>query len=150
MADPLSITASVIAIIGAAEGVTKIFEKLRNIENAPSELLALFNEVADLTLVLRSVQNFIRSQNAHGPQISQDQLQHLSELVDKAKNKVLQLEEFMEYRLVKPDSTSKNIKVARQEWMKAKRTIKEFKQNLRDIRQNITTHMIVINSWVLF
>ena len=148
MADPLSITASIIAVVGAAEGVTKIAGKLKDIQNAPAELLALLNEVADLTLVLRNVQIFIRSQysHGHGPPIPQEQFQHISGLVDRAKDKVLQLEKLIQYKLVKPDSTSNNIKVSRQEWTKAKKTIKDFQQNLRDIRLNITTHLTVINS----
>ena len=146
MADPLSITASIIAILGAAEGVTKMVGKLKSIQNAPTELLALLNEIADLTLVLRHVQNFTRSQSTRSPQLFPDQFQHLSTLVDRAREKVLRLEELIEYRLVKPDSTPANIKISRLDWVKARRPLKEFQQSLRDIRQNISTHLLVIDS----
>ena len=146
MADPLSITASIIAILGAAEGVTKMVGKIKGIQDAPTELLALLNEVADLTLVLRHVQNFTRSQSARSPQSLQDQCQHLSALVDRAREKVLRLEELIEYKLVKPDSTPESIKISRLEWAKARRPLKEFQQSLRDIRQNISTHLLMIDS----
>ena len=55
MADPLSITASIIAVIGAAEGVGKTLTKIRNIRNAPTELLALINEVSDLRTILNDI-----------------------------------------------------------------------------------------------
>ena len=146
MADPLSITASIIAVLGAAEGVTKMVGKLKSIQHAPTELLALLNEIADLTLVLRHVQNFVRSQSARSPISNQDQFQHLSTLIDKAKEKVLRLDELIEYRLVKPDSTPQSIKILRLEWVKARRPLKDFQQSLRDIRQNISTHLLVIDA----
>ena len=40
MADPLSIAASIIAVVGAAEGVAKKLVKIKNIRNAPEELSA--------------------------------------------------------------------------------------------------------------
>ena len=59
MADPLSITASIIAVVGAAECVTKTLAKIRSIRNAPDELLALINEVSDLKIILSDIQNYI-------------------------------------------------------------------------------------------
>ena len=146
MADPLSITASIIAILGAAEGVTKAIGSIKHIQNAPAKLLALLNEVADLTVVLRSGQTFVRDQNTQSLNIPQDQLQQISTIVDRAKDEILRLEKLIEYSLVKPDSTSESIKISRQEWLKAKPKIMEFQQSLREIRLSITTHMTLVNS----
>ena len=146
MADPLSITASIVAIIGAAEGVTKIIRKVKHIQHAPIKLLALLNEVADLTTVLKVVQTFIRDQNTQSCNIPQDQVQQVSILVDRAKDEILQLEKLIEYTLVKPNSTLESIKISRQEWLKARPEITEFQQSFRDIRLKVMTHMALINS----
>ena len=143
MADPLSITASIIAVVGAAEGVTKTLAKIKSIRNAPDELLALMNEVSDLKLVISDIQNHIVIQRAQTPQT---ELQNISTLVKRAKDKLLELDQLIQYRLVKPESDQ--IKVSRREWLRAKAVIERFRQNLRDIRLNIITQMAVINSWV--
>ena len=142
MADPLSITASIIAVVGAAEGVTKTLAKIKSIRNAPDELLALINEVSDLKLIISDIQNHIVIQRA---QIPQTELQNISTLIKRAKDKLLELDQLIQYRLVKPESDQ--IKVSRREWLRAKAVIERFRQDLRDIRLNIITQMAVINSW---
>ena len=145
MADPLSITASIIAVVGAAEGVTRTLSKIKSLRKAPDELLALINEVSDLKIILRDVQSYI-ARNTQRPQISQEELDNISTLVNRAKDKLLELDKPIQYKLVKPESISDQIKVSRREWIKAKNTIEKFQQGLRDIRLNIVTHMVVINS----
>ncbi|KAL9112793.1 MAG: hypothetical protein Q9187_007725, partial [Circinaria calcarea] len=85
-------------------------------------------------------------QNTERPQILQEELQHISILVGRAKDKLLELDELIQYRLVKPESISDQIKVSKREWARAKDSIERFRQSLRDIRLNIATHMIVVNS----
>jgi len=46
MAEPLSITASILAILGAAEKTGKGLERLRTLHNAPDELQYVLNEVS--------------------------------------------------------------------------------------------------------
>ena len=145
MADPLSITASIIAVVGAAEGVTKTLAKIKSIRNAPDELLALINEVSDLKIILRDLQNYV-NQNMHRPQISQEELENISILINRAKDKLLELDKLIQYKLVKPESITDQIKVSRREWLRAKSTIEKFRQSLRDIKLNIMTQMMVINS----
>ena len=154
MADPLSITASIIAVVGAAEGVTKTLAKIRNIRNAPEELLALINEVSDLRIVFGDVQNYIqsteRSQTTSRLATTNEVLQHMAILINRAKYKLLELDQLIQYRLMKPESISNHIKVSRREWTRAKTTIESFRQALRDIRLNIVTQMVIINSYALF
>jgi len=46
MAEPLSMTASILAVVGAAEKTGKGLEKLRALHNAPDELEYVLNEVS--------------------------------------------------------------------------------------------------------
>ena len=144
MADPLSFAASIIAVLGAAEGVAKTLSRIQSIRNAPDELLALINEVSDLQIIFGDVQSYARS--TQGPQMSRDHLQHLLAFVNRAKEKLLQLDELVHYKLLKPQSSPDHIKVSKREWLKQVKTIERFRQSLRDIRLNIVIHMVMINS----
>ena len=145
MADPLSIAASIIAVIGAAERVRKTLTKIRNIRNAPSEVLALVNEVSDLRIILGDLEGYIR-QNTARPQLPEEQLHHMSILLQRAKDRLLELDRLVEYRLLTPESRSDRIRVSRREWAQSKDTVKRFRQSLRDIRFNIVAQMVVVNS----
>jgi hypothetical protein len=43
--DPLSISASVVALVGAAAAVKKTLQKVLSLRNAPLELLCIINDV---------------------------------------------------------------------------------------------------------
>ena len=146
MADPLSITASVIAVVSAAEGIGKTLSKIRNIREAPNELLALINEVSDFRVILANLEIHLtnKTSNLH----LQEQTQHMSVLLNRAKEQLLQLDELIQYRIVRPESTSWQIKLSRREWALARSTIKGFRGRLRDTRLDIIAQMTVINASV--
>ena len=50
--DPLSLTASLIAVIGVGGNVAKSLKKVLAFRDAPKELLALNKEIIDFRLVL--------------------------------------------------------------------------------------------------
>ena len=145
MADPLSLTASIIAVLGAAEGVGKTLKRIKNIYNAPTEVLALINEISDLRIILSDLQGYI-TQNTTRPQLPSEQLRHMSVLLQRAKDRLLELDQLVEYQLLKPESRSDHIRVSRREWAKAKETVGRFRQSLRDIRLDIVAQLVVVNS----
>ena len=147
MADPLSVTAGIIAVLGAIESVTKTLARIKSIRNAPNELLALINEVSDLKLILSDVQSYLADCTA-SQQLPREPLQHMSTLANRARDRLLELDELIQYRFTKADSTTDQIKVSRREWARARSTIETFRQSLRDIRLNIVTQMVVVNSYV--
>ena len=147
MADPLSITASVIAVVGAVDSVNKTLVRIKNLVNAPRNLLALMNEVSDLALVLNDVESFVR-QTAERRQSHEDKLRHMELLINRAKNRLLELEHLIHYRLLKPDSTPNKIRLSRREWVAAKNIIEDFRRSLRDMRIDIVTQMLILNSQV--
>ena len=130
MADPLSITASIIDVIGAAKGVSKTINKIRNFRDAPNELLSLINEISDLRIVLGDIQGNL-TQNASSIHL-QEQSEHMSTLLNRAKEQLLQLNELVQYRLVRSDSTSQQVKISRQEWARATSMVKKYQKSLRN------------------
>ena len=56
MTDPLSVTAGAIAVIGVCTTCAKQLDSLRRgFRDAPEEILALSNEISDMTVVLTEV-----------------------------------------------------------------------------------------------
>ena len=144
MADPLSITASIIAVVTAAEGVSKTCAKIKNAYNAPSEFLALINEVSDLRVVLDDVESHLgdecgRSQPLKG-------FRRMVEVLERARETLVQLDKLVHQKLAKHSSTSANLKVSRYEWMKARSIIKNYRENLRDIKLDIITQMTILSA----
>ena len=147
MADPLSIIASITAVIGAADSVGKALLRIKLLHDSPKQLLALINEVSDFRIVLYSVEKqFCRPQDVKS---NSDHLSHLSDMIGKAKVTLLQLDELIEYRFKRPDSTDGHLNVSRVEWLRAEVTVERLRQALRDVKQNIESQMGLMNSCVL-
>ena len=120
MADPLSIIASVIAVLGAAESAGKALNRIRDMTNAPDEILALSNEISDLTVVLKHVETYVTG--ANGAVISLEHLEHLSLLVRRAQSKLAQLEQIMHDHLPVSGGANRRMSPLRLWWalLKAK------------------------------
>ena len=147
MADPLSIAASVITVIGAADSIGKSLGKVKTLRNAPAEVLALQNEVSDLRIVLDDVNFCVLDMGSTETSTRITiRLQHLSELVDRAKSQLLQLDKLLHYDIIKPGSLDGEFKVSRTEWLRAQSAVEAIRQSLRDVKLNIATQMMGINS----
>ncbi|KAH8645547.1 ankyrin repeat-containing domain protein [Tricladium varicosporioides] len=99
--DPLSITASVIAVATLAAKVTVTISKMRAIYELPGRLHAINNEVADLEVVLRQISTITTERKAlqqlPAPTCSDDALPNL---LSRADDKLRKLKQILE-RLLK-------------------------------------------------
>jgi hypothetical protein len=66
MTDPLSLTVSVIGLIGAAHKISSAISYLRKIEHVPARVYVLKNEVTDLEVVLKQAAGTIQQNNLDG------------------------------------------------------------------------------------
>ena len=148
MADPLSLTASIIAILGVTDSVGKALSKVRVLKESPDELLALINEVSDFKVVLYDIERQFRNRPPTSDALMVDQYSHLSELIQRAKDPLLKLEEMIEYQFKRAESGDGHFKVSRIEWLRAKVVVERLRQTLRDTRQNIQSYMTLINTYV--
>ena len=145
MADPLSVAASIIAVISAADGVAKTFFYLRKWRNAPNEALVLNNEVSDLRLILGHLERCY-VQGLNRPPISQDHEGMLVTLIQHTRDQILKLDKLLQRLVVKGEPTGTNVQISRLGWIKAESTIRHFCQRLRDVRLRIITHLMVLDS----
>lgn len=146
MADLLSLAASIITVVGAADTVSKTLSKIKIFLHAPEELLALNNEISDLKVVLSCINSFVTSEQSDAAAMSQDFFQHVSALLEKAKDRLLQLEQLIHFRFLKSGSLNGDYRVYRLKWVRARNTVESHRQALRDTRQNLLTQVTLINS----
>ena len=88
--DPLSITASILAVAGAAATTGKAFSQLRLLcKTLPGRLHALSNEVADIELVLCQVAALV--EDRRNDPIIKDQQTNISHLLERAQARLDEL-----------------------------------------------------------
>ena len=133
--DPLSITASLITVLGTGGAVTKGLGMILNLKNAPNILLQLNNEVSDLTLVIRAVDDLCRRSQLTHAAPTQEEVVYSA--LERARNVVLDLEKLIEYTLTK--QTSSGSHVNRIAWLASLDRIKKTRTAIRAIRNDLAT-----------
>ncbi|MCJ1236859.1 hypothetical protein MMC14_004841 [Varicellaria rhodocarpa] len=116
--DPLSIGASVLAVLGAAATAGRALEKLCRLRHAPDDLIALINEVSDM-------------------QVS---CGNLNQIVNRASQKITELNNLIYHDLVK-NGTAQSYditpKVSRKAFLRHTGKIKSLKIDLREVKLNL-------------
>ena len=140
--DPLSVTASVLAIVGAAQQTVKGIAKLRAFQQAPAELSALLNEVADLQAVLTHIATLgeqLDHQGSRGPVIA------LQSHIIRAKDQLLLLDQLIHYHLVRHTNAGE-IRVARLAWARDQTKVHAMQSDLRSTRLNLSIILGAVTS----
>ena len=123
MADPLSITASLITILSTTKGVVKRAKVLRG---APQELEDLLSDITRFDNFLLNIRR--RSWS------SDDSVDGLRELLEDAQKKLLEFNEFVQYTLTKAGSSDK---VDHWQWLRKQDHVRKLRDNLREARANL-------------
>ncbi|MCJ1292557.1 hypothetical protein MMC34_004108 [Xylographa carneopallida] len=141
--DPLSLTASILAVLTAAGTVSSGLNKLRRLKHASDEFLVLMTEVSDLQTVLEEVNDAIRAQGEYGERLSTN----LAKLLLRAKVTLVKLNKIIQKRLTKTQSTGVNkLKVARLAWIIKRPAVRALQAELQGIRLNLTAALASGNS----
>jgi hypothetical protein len=143
--DPLSLTASLISIAGLVSAVTKSLHKLKNLYHAGEEIHALSNEISDLEAVFRNVVQAVQD-GQHNGSPRQHACPNLSPNIQAAKDKLLELDMILNYRLIRPTSKDSAIKIDRMRWLKERAHVMRLQSELRNIRHNLTTQISALHS----
>ena len=126
MADPLSVTASIIAVVGAADAVAKGLRRLKAAKDAPEGLQDLILEISQLEMVFNSVKSAVLSSGS--PSIE------LATLIEEAGAKLLELRSLIEYTLTKAGASDK---VDRWQWLRKGNEVERLRNQLSTIRLNL-------------
>lgn len=125
--DPLSVAASVIAVVGAARQVTKGLAILKKAKGAPRALDYLLNDISRFELVLSAFQNASYESRREAPELTQ--------VLEAAKEKLLEIHSLVEYSLKKPGESSK---VDRWQWLRKGNEVGRLRKQLGDLRDDLT------------
>jgi hypothetical protein len=132
--DPLSIAASIVALIGAAKGSVEGLKKLRQFYKTPAEIDALINEIEDLRLLIADI-----NITEHEHMLRTD-VPALSKLLDNAKEQLFKLDEIMEHRL-RPHGSSSRIA-----WIRDSSKITGIRSCVREIKSNLVILLVRLST----
>lgn len=138
--DPLSITAGIIALIGAANQVAVGLNKLASMREAPDAVRALNNEVSDLRLVLDDAEPLLRKHermsrpNAPGDSKFLLGLEH-------GKERLAELETLIQNRLF-----TRMGKIDRFGWLFEQNKVQRALVDIRAVRLSIVARLALVNA----
>ena len=143
--DPLSITASCIAVAGAGGAAVKGLKKLRELTKIPDVLLSIMNEVADLTLVTQDIRlNFQLYQDSHN--ISPPSMSVITQLLGRAQDTLLELDQVINYRLLHSPKLNGEITFSRSAWIMEEHRVQRLQASLRTTRLDIAALSLYVLS----
>ena len=121
--EPLSVGASVIAVVGATRKLIKGVRRLKALQEAPRELDDLLVEISQFELIINAVQN---TQENRRPEIRN--------LLATATDVLVEFESLIEYDLTKAGTSDK---VDRWQWTRKSKGVERLRGKLRDITANV-------------
>lgn len=121
--DPLSVGASVIAVVGATGKVVKGIRRLKALQDAPKELDDLLTEVSQLELVVQASRK-----------VQENTESELGILLKTAQGLVTEFESLIEYKLTEPGTSNK---VDRWQWIRSSKDVERLRVKLRDVTANL-------------
>ncbi|KAF2846179.1 ankyrin [Plenodomus tracheiphilus IPT5] len=137
MAEPLSIAASIIAVIGATEKAAKGLERLRTLQTATDELEYVLNEINDMRVVLRSTHNALTS-------MAERETSDIGDLIKRCEDEVLELDMLVTYSLQDASGYRSNgrPKVNTLGWLLKSGRLSKIRGRLRDRRESLVVALI--------
>ena len=126
--DPLSLTASLITVVGAVKQVKKGLRQLKGLHNAPRELDDLLDENSQFEAILKALDNT--------PWKCNDVRPELQTVLSKAHAKLNDFDALIQYTLTEAGTSSK---VDRLQWVRRRREVEELRQDLKIIMSRIVS-----------
>ncbi|CZR68457.1 uncharacterized protein PAC_18356 [Phialocephala subalpina] len=146
--DPLSITASVIAVIGAAKQTYKALLALYSLRNAPQEVLELINEVSELQALLCLVQK--ATGNSSLSTLPSNDQDFIKRLIESAREPLNQLNDLITAcsRSTDADAAKRGafLNVSFATWLKSRNSIEKIRQRFLRAHRNISTALAALNN----
>ena len=150
--DPLSLTASIIAIIGVGGQVAKAVKELASIKGAPDTILALHNEISDIRLIIIAIQDVFEKQRSTGipfPGYRASEIHIDASIIsalEQANKKVRGLEA-MHHRLISFSSGhSGPTTIDKVTWLREQKKLKLLQEGLRGARLKLAAALGAMNS----
>ena len=129
--DPLSISASVLTLLGAGGTLSKLLRKGIDLKNAPDVLRALNDEVSELQSTANDVNDLLWTATRESDDFPPKSL--ISSL-NRVKSILLQLESYISYQLTTLAADGENIRLDKSAYLRAERRLHELKDEIHTSR----------------
>ncbi|KAK0718620.1 ankyrin repeat-containing domain protein [Lasiosphaeria miniovina] len=139
--DPLSICASVAALIGITESAGAGLGRLWELRQAPTHLQALQNEVTDFRAILTFVRDALEDLRDARPSAD---LAVINSAVNRGASVVRELQDLIETRLTRPEPSNGIPNVRHRGFLRQQR-IQRMCESLRDARTHLGTALTAAN-----
>ena len=143
--DPLSISASIIAIVGAGGETAKILRHLASMKGAPALLLALNNEITDLHLAVRATQDILHTLSAARQGLDVSVRDSVTSSLQLVNGKVIELEA-LHRRLLRSPPGAVPYELNKTVWLREQKRIKRLRDDLRSVRVNLGLPLALLSS----
>ena len=141
--DPLSLTASITAVLGAGTIIAQGLRRIQQLKGAPDLLLQLNNEIIDLHVLIRAVDEIFHRHNHTQASFTDAQQSVICNVLVRAKHTLLELEELIAYFLTK--ETDEGSKIDRLAWLRSQGKVTEVKGNLQRARVDLYAVCTVVH-----
>lgn len=140
--DPLSVTASILALLGAGGKVGTACKKIIALRHAPAGLMALNNEVTDLHILVQDVDDILRQDSETS---GTDTPPSVTSALKRTRATLLRLETLIAYELTTP-SASNESRLDRSVWLRAESRVQKLKDDIRADRVALTSALGLLTS----
>lgn len=142
--DPLTLTTSVITIVGAAIAITKAVDNLSTaLRDAKDDLTSLNNEISDLRVVLDGVSAVIKEWTSGRIAVPMNDM-GLTHILSELEADTKKLNNLILSCLINPHSTNA-VKPNRLKWYYEKKAIKTVQANIRARKLDLATAINTCN-----
>ena len=139
--DPLSLTVSIIALLGVGGSAAKGLRQTVSLRDAPDELQQLNNDVSGVCMMISAIKDCCRY-----PMVNVES-SYVSTTLQRAMDLALELDTFVAYELTKV--VANGDKVDRIAWVRAGTKVGKLKDRLRDIKVDLGFAVHILNLQVL-
>ncbi len=144
--DPLSLTASIIAIVSAGSIVNKGLEKILSARRLPDILLQLNNEVTDLKYIVQDIDDLLRQQAQATREDKKPLPSHASLIsaLEFSKRTLLALESLVAYKLTVVDSRDRRTRIDWMAWLRVESKVERLKEDIRTDRVRLSSALSLL------
>ena len=141
--DPLSLTASIIAIVGIGGQAAKAVRKLASLKDAPDLLLALNNELSDLRVVVLAIQDVFQKQQSRATEARVDA--SVVNSLRQTKETVLKLEALYDRLDTLASWSSWSTPLHKATWLREQKRVRMVQEDLGNVRLKLAATLGVLN-----
>lgn len=142
--DPLSVTISILTILGAGGQVAKGLGKIRALKDAPDTLLAMNNEIANIQCLVQEIDDAGRQHEVHGTRFNASVFRAL----EKVRETLLATEQLIAYELTTIDSMNGLVKLDRKRWLRLEDKIRQLQKRMRNNKIDLSEALVRQNLYV--